>query len=101
MPRNRMSNEQRREQFLSAAYKIAKRKGLCKITRKELASVTDTSIGLSVHYFHSMPDLYLAVRDRAIETKDVKVLADAVNMGYGIEHAPRALQREVKAAVKH
>jgi AcrR family transcriptional regulator len=61
----RLSPAERREAIISAALRVAARKGLGATTAREVAAEMHTSSGLIHHYFGSMDDLLAATFDRA------------------------------------
>lgn len=101
--RIRMAPDERRQQLLDAAYKIAtkSKKGIRAVTRVAVAEATKTTDGLVNRYFEGRDGLREAVIRRAVDEKHVPLVAQAHDMDllaeFGIT-VSKALQRE---AIKH
>lgn len=94
----RMTPEERRAQLLGVAFKLAKKSGILKLTRRAVITAADVSESLPNRYWPSVEDMRGDVLRMAVEQKDAKMLAVASNDGYelGLLEMPRSLQREVK-----
>jgi len=63
MPGQRASEAVRREQIIKAAYDVATRKGLARLTVRQVAAKARLSAGLVLFHFKSKDDLILALLD--------------------------------------
>jgi AcrR family transcriptional regulator len=90
-----MAAEARAAQLTEAAYKIAKKSGIRKVTRAAVAREVQVSDGLLNRYFGSRDGLRFAVLEYAVMHKDAKTLA-AASEHYELPNMPRSLAAEVK-----
>jgi AcrR family transcriptional regulator len=65
--RKEREKEARREEILTAAYKVFVEKGLTSATVDDIAAVAELSKGTIYLYFHSKEDLYLSVMNRGLD----------------------------------
>jgi len=93
-----MIADDRKKQLLEAGYKIARTKGIRKVTRASVARECKVSHGLLNHYFDGREGLRSEVMAFAIEQKDAKTLA-ACAVHYELDDfgMGRELKREVSA----
>lgn len=96
MAKERMTADARTAQLTEAAYKIAKKDGIRKVTRAAVARATGVSVGLFNRYFGSREGLRGAVLEHAVAQKDAKTLA-AASEHYELPSMPRVLAQEVKS----
>lgn len=96
----RKTAEERTKELTFAAYNIAKRDGIKKVTRAAVARATDTSVGLTNLYFNGRDGLRMAALELAAQAKDVTVLANAQVAGFELPSLTRILAAEVKRTVK-
>lgn len=73
-----MKSQQRKDQLLKVAMKLARRKGYFNITRFEVAKEAKVSESLINVYFHTVEGLRNAIVERAIQVNDTDVIAQAV-----------------------
>src|SRR5215210_7668260 len=78
MPGSRAPEEARREQILSAAYKVALRKGIDGITLRAVAAEAKLSHGLLLFYFKRKDQLVGALLDRVLATTAMLHVPDVV-----------------------
>lgn len=92
----RMSPDDRKEQILTAAMKVAKRNGYRAVTRELVATEAKISKPLITRYFE-FSDLIDAIVLRAIAERNVKLVAEALADGH------KQARRAVKAqeALRH
>lgn len=95
MANERMTAAERTEQLTKAGYKIARTKGIRKVTRAAIAREIGVSDGLINRYFGTREGLRAAVLDMAVTEKDAKTLA-AAGEHYELPAMPRTLAAEVK-----
>lgn len=95
MANERMTADERTAQLVRAGYKIAKTKGIRKVTRAAIARETGVSDGLINRYFGTREGLRAAVLELAVTEKDAKTLA-AASEHYELPSMPRTLAAEVK-----
>lgn len=98
MTRIRMEPEVRQAQLFEIAWSIASKAGLRKATRLAVAREAKVSKGLVSHHFGNREQLRGAIITHAVEVKNAKVIAEAIEMGYEVE-APRSLLREAAKAI--
>ncbi|MEW6403774.1 MAG: TetR/AcrR family transcriptional regulator [Chloroflexota bacterium] len=67
MPGSRASEAQRREQILTAAFRVAARKGLESMTVRDVAAEAGLSSGLVFFHFETKEALLLAMLDELVE----------------------------------
>ena len=72
---NRLDPKLRKAQILDAALAVAGVQGTDRITFKDVAAVSNTSIGLVIHYFGTMTALRRAVMRAAVKREDVAIVA--------------------------
>lgn len=96
MKRERMEADARKTQLLDAAYKIAVKHGIRKVTRAAVARECKVSDGLLNRYFDGREGLRLDVMTHAVSKKDAKTLA-AASEHYELPAMSRALAKEVKS----
>lgn len=96
MKRERMEADARKTQLLDAAYKIAQKQGIRKVTRAAVARECKVSDGLLNRYFEGREGLRYDVMTHAVKQKDAKTLA-AASEHYELPSMPRDLARAVKA----
>jgi AcrR family transcriptional regulator len=99
MANERMSAEARTAQLVQTGYEIARKLGIRKVTRAEVARRTAVSDGLLNRYFGGREGLRAAVLEHAVTAKDAKTLA-AASVHYDLPAMPRTLEREVKGLLK-
>lgn len=97
MANERMNATDRTAQLVRAGYKIAKTKGIRKVTRAAIARETGVSDGLINRYFGTREGLRFAVMQHAADEKDAKTLAVA-SLTYELDgiNMTRDLARRVK-----
>jgi len=96
MAQERMTAEARTAQLIAAGYKIAKAKGIAKVTRAAVARETKVSDGLLNRYFGTREGLRTAVMQHAADQRDAATLAAAA-MVYELDEITmtKALRVEV------
>jgi AcrR family transcriptional regulator len=94
--RERKDAGERKQQLLDAAYKIAQKQGIRKVTRAAVARECKVSDGLLNRYFDGREGLRWDVLQYAVEKKDAKTLHEAGQI-YELPNMPRDLFRQVKA----
>lgn len=94
----RMSPDERREQLLGVAYKLAKKCGVAALTRRAVITSADVSESLPNRYWKGVDEMKCDVLRMAVADKNAKMLAAAAKDGYELAllDMPRSLQREVK-----
>jgi TetR/AcrR family transcriptional regulator, transcriptional repressor of bet genes len=96
MPKlNRMTADERKAQLLEAAYKIAKKDGIRKVTCTAVAAACKVTYGLVSQYFGSREAMRAEVMGYAVGQKDAKTLA-AASAHYELPDMPRSLSADVK-----
>lgn len=98
MKRERMEADARKTQLLDAAYKIAQKQGIRKVTRAAVARECKVSDGLLNRYFEGREGLRFDVMAHAVKQKDAKTLAEA-GAHYELPAMSRELTKQVKALV--
>lgn len=100
MARQRLTADVRTAQLTEAAYNIARKKGILKVTRAAVAREVKVSDGLLNRYFGSREGLRWAVMQYAADQRDAKTLAEASYV-YELDGLtmPRTLQAEIKRLV--
>ena len=89
----------RREQFVQAALRLAKRDGFESIDKPAIAKEIGLTESLMYHYFKSVKDVRVAVMQRAVHQKIVPIVARGIALGYA---CARNCDDKLKdAAVKH
>lgn len=86
-----------KDKILGAAMQLANLKGFNRVTRNDIADKAEVATGSVSYHFKSMKKLQAAMMARAVESENIKVLAQ----GLGVRHpvalkAPEALR--IKAA---
>lgn len=94
MTRVRMVADDRKNQLLEAAYKIAKTDGIKAVTRTSVANACGVTDGLITRYFGSRDGLRAAVMEFAVDAKDSRTLA-ACAVVYELPAMPPKLRAEV------
>lgn len=74
----RLGLEGRTEQILESAVKVAAKVGLMVMTRDQVAAEAGISAALVTRYFEGMEGLRDAIVSRAVETGNVRILAEAL-----------------------
>lgn len=100
MAKTRKSAAERTDELVEAAYKIAVKSGLQKVTRVAVAQATDTSVGLTNRYFADRNGLRNTVLEYAVTRKDAATLANAQLAGFELPSMPRTLTADVRRLVK-
>lgn len=79
MARDREDPKIRRSQILSAAIKVAKKRGYQHITRKEIAESIGISTNLITHYF-SVQRLKIEIMKEAIKNEIYEIIAQGLSV---------------------
>jgi AcrR family transcriptional regulator len=83
-----------KDAILSAAMQLANLSGFKKVTRANIAAKADVAPGLVSYHFGDMKKLRDAMVERAVESKNLKLLAQALADRHPIAlKAPDALRR--------
>lgn len=93
----RMEPSERRTQILDSALKVAQSKGLKKTTRIAIAEAAGVSHGLVGMHFEGRDVLLAAIADHAVRKANLKIIAEAVDMGVDVK-VPRSMSKAVRAA---
>lgn len=88
MTKQRLRPDDRRDQILTAAVKLAEEHGYSKITRDQIAAAAGCAPGLVSHYFATMPQLRRAIMRAAVKAVNLAVIAQG--LGVGDPHAKKA-----------
>ena len=90
----RLDPDTRYMQILEAALVVAARVGYNNITREGIAKEAECAPALVSHYFGTVDDARDAVMNRAVETKQLTVLAEGLAIGHPLaKAAPLTLKR--------
>lgn len=87
MPGRKAPEEARREQIVSAAYRVALRTGVAGVTLRAVAAEAGLSHGLVVFYFKGKDQLIAAVLDRVLATTAM------LHMSEDVARIPHAAER--------
>lgn len=83
-----------KDAILSAAMQLANLKGFKKVTRSDIAARAEVAPSLVSYYFKTMKKLRHAMVERAVESQNLKVLAQALAERHPVAtKAPDALRR--------
>lgn len=74
----RLKPEERKEQILEAAIKLAKREGYNNIRRDDVAAAANVSMGLVNAYFKTIKQLKRAVMRAAIHREILEIIAQGM-----------------------
>lgn len=78
MSRSRLKPELRKEQILDAAMIVAERSGYLNMLRREVADEAKCGNGTVSHYFGTMTQLCRAVMRKAIEDRNLSIIAQGI-----------------------
>lgn len=78
MSRKRLHPDERKEQILKAALKVAKSKGYNKLTREQVAAEAGISVNLINAYFGTMPKFRRHIMRAAIREEVLQVVAQGL-----------------------
>lgn len=81
MTGKRIDPDERKQQILDAAIKLAKQVGYHSITRDGVAQELGISHGLINNYFNTIEQLKKEVIKKAIEEQILEIIAQALGMG--------------------
>jgi AcrR family transcriptional regulator len=95
----RMPIAERSEQILVAATRIAGKVGLMAFTRAQVAAESGISDALVTRYFKDMPALRDSIVQRAVETNNARILAEA--LAYKHKTATKVKGKVRDAVVKY
>lgn len=98
---SRLSPVERKEEILVEAYKQAEANGLATVTRVSVAEALGVTDGLINRYFGTVHGLRDAVLAKAVTTRLVDIVADAVELEMNVHHVPPdlvAAARKILAA---
>lgn len=93
MRAKRIPNPQRREMILKAAATLAYDRGYRTVKQAEIAALAGVAPSTIVYLFRDMDRLRRALMGWAIETKDLKILAQGLSMDDSIALAAPATLR--------
>jgi AcrR family transcriptional regulator len=97
-----MKREERREELLKTALKIAEKTGYMKITNDSVAEAAGKSKSLIQFHFHSIQELKRAVMDAAIRYENVAVLAQGLGLlDEDALSAPKELKDRALKFIEH
>lgn len=100
----RMAPAERFEQLTEAGFLMAVDRGLAAVNRVQLGKACGVTDGLVSRYFGNAAGMYEAIRLRAIERRNVKVLADACELGQLTDGewnaVPPDIQRQVESELE-
>jgi len=101
MANERMSANERTAQLTLVGYKIARTKGIRKVTRAAVARETGVSDGLLNRYFGGREGLRFAVLEHAVAENDAKTLAEASEHYELPKPLKKTLRAEIDRLVRH
>lgn len=76
--KNYSSSDRRKSEILSAAMRLAERKGYQQVTRDEIAVEAGCAQGSVTRYFPTMQHTKRAIVGQALATRNLKILAQAL-----------------------
>lgn len=85
MPRRAEQKQENRAKLVAAARKVFAERGLATATARDIARETDLASGTFYNYFEDKEDAFRAVFDDWIATARVKVRAQRLEAGVGLE----------------
>lgn len=98
MPGTQYDESTRKRQILRGATFAAREKGYQQITQKDIAALAGVSTGLITFHFDNMDGLRNKLMEYAVETKDLKIVAQGLTAGDSIAlAAPDSLRTEALA----
>ena len=90
-----MTHDERRESILAAGVKASEKIGYLTVTRVDIAKVAGVSPALVQYHFNTMDELRERLIKKAIETENVRVLAQAMGvLDPSTAEAPQELKRK-------
>lgn len=95
----RLGIEDRTEQILVSAVKVAAKVGLMSLTRDQVAAESGISAALVTRYFTSMEGLRDAIVQRAVDTANYRILAEA--LAYRHKSATKVKGKVKEGVVKY
>jgi AcrR family transcriptional regulator len=96
--RIRMTPQERAQQVLEVAVKLATKRGLRQVTRGEIAEAADCSAGLVTKYLGGRQEMQTAIVKAAIKQRIVPIVATAIADRYPAAlRAPEDLKAEAIA----
>ncbi len=88
-----MTTTTEKDRILGAAMQLANLQGFTGVTRDGVANKANCACGSVTYYFKDMRRLRAAMVERAIETENLAVLAQAIAAGHSLAtKAPEALR---------
>lgn len=97
MPGQRAAEAVRREQIIKAAYVVASRKGLARLTVRQVAAKARLSAGLVLFHFHTKDDLILALLEWLLATTTVLLISPEIEqIGPPLDRLLALLRQEIE-----
>jgi AcrR family transcriptional regulator len=101
LKRDYFTKDSRREQILGAAYKMAKSEGLQNLTRDGVARAAGAANGSVTYCFGNMGALTDAIITHAIDSKDLRLIAEGIINNNEIAlNAPKMLRTQALNSLK-
>ena len=95
-----MNTDRMKTMILSTAMQLANLKGFGNVTRNDIADRAEIATGSVSYHWKSMKKLEAAMVERAIETRNLKVLGQAIAAKHNVAlKAPDDLRRDAMLAV--